>query len=381
MGAKKEKNMEFIDLKRQYQRMKGEIDQALASVVKSGRFILGEPVRRLEEELAGFVGVPEAIGVSSGTDGLLLSLMALDVRPGEEIITTPFTFIATAEVISLLGARVVFADIDPQTYNLDPAAVEEVIRARRARGKLRGIIAVSLFGQCADLDALTEVAEEAGLFLIEDACQSLGATYKGRPSGGITELAVTSFFPAKPLGAYGDGGMIFCRHQGLGARLRALRVHGQRERYRHEEIGLNARLDALQAAVLLVKLKHFPQEIALRQHWAKAYDQRLAKISPVTPPFIAPGNTSVFAQYSIRVPERDALARYLKERGIPTAIHYPVPLHLQPAFASLGYRQGDFPVAEAVSQEILSLPFHPYLTQEEIELVAGAIEDFFALGT
>ncbi len=373
--------MEFIDLRRQYQRMKAEIDQALASVVKSGRFILGEPVRRLEKELAGFVGVPEAIGVSSGTDGLLLSLMALDVRPGEEIITTPFTFIATAEVISLLGARVVFADIDPQTYNLDPAAVEEVVRARRARGKLRGIIAVSLFGQCADLDALTEVAEEAGLFLIEDACQSLGATYKGRPSGGITELAVTSFFPAKPLGAYGDGGMIFCRHRGLGARLRALRVHGQRERYRHEEIGLNARLDALQAAVLLVKLKHFSEEIALRQHWAKAYDQRLAKISPVTPPFIAPGNTSVFAQYSIRVPERDALARYLKERGIPTAIHYPVPLHLQPAFASLGYRQGDFPVAEAVSQEILSLPFHPYLTQEEIELVAGAIEDFFALGT
>ncbi|WP_456432332.1 DegT/DnrJ/EryC1/StrS family aminotransferase [Thermosulfuriphilus sp.] len=370
--------MEFIDLKRQYQRMKVEIDRAVSSVLDSGRFILGEKVRELEERLAAFVEVPEAVGVSSGTDGLLLALMAYDVGPGDEVITTPFTFIATAEVIVLLGARPVFVDIDPRTYNLDPQAVAAAIGARK--GRLKGIIAVSLFGQCADFDALGPLAEEAGIFLIEDACQSLGATYKGRPSGGLTELSVTSFFPAKPLGAYGDGGMIFCRRQDLAERLRALRVHGQRRRYQHAEIGLNARLDALQAAILLVKLAYFEEEILLRQKWARAYEERLADLDPIILPFVAPGNRSVFAQYSIRVPEREALVAYLRNRGIPTAIHYPVPLHLQPAFRDLGYQRGDFPVAEAVSREILSLPFHPYLTEEEVDQVAQAIRDFFALG-
>ncbi len=369
--------MNFIDLNRQYDAYKEEIDAAIFQVVRSGRFVLGEKVRELEDVLAGFVGVDHAVGVSSGTDGLVLGLMAHDVGPGDEVVTTPFTFIATAEAVALVGARPVFADIDPLTYNIDPMFLEDVITQRRRAGaRVRCIIPVGLYGQCADMDEINEVARKEGLFVLEDACQSFGASYRGRMSCALSHAGVTSFFPAKPLGAYGDGGMVFTSDAGLAERLRRLRVHGERSRYDHREIGLNARLDALQAAVLLTKFHHFPGEVRARQEAAEIYRELLSARAPeLVPPFVKEDRTHVYAQYTIRIPKgrRERVTKAMQERGIPYAIHYPVPLHLQPAFSHLGYKPGDLPRAERAAKEVLSLPMHPFIEAAEQEAVVDAV--------
>ncbi len=371
--------MEFIDLKRQYQAYRDEIDRAISQVIRSGRFVLGQEVNRLEEELSSFTGARHAIGVGSGTDALLLSLMAEGVGPGQEVITTPFTFIATAEVILLLGARPVFVDIDPSSFNMDVKRLKALLEMRQGQGKLPvGIVPVSLYGLCADMDEINALASSFGLFVVEDACQSLGATYKGGSSCNLTGLAATSFFPSKPLGCFGDGGMIFTQDRDKKEVLFAMREHGQTARYKHEVLGINGRIDAIQAAVLRVKLRHFPDEIRARQRLANNYSELLYPLkdhvlAPVTPD----GYTSVYAQYTIRIKDglRDEVARYMNSRGIPTAIHYPLPLHLQKVFAHLGYGPGDFPEAEKASEQVLSLPMHAFLQESEQGQVIGALTD------
>lgn len=360
----------FIDLKRQYNKYKPEIDAEIAAVLEGTQFIMGARVEELERTLADYVGVRYGIGVSSGTDALLLGLMAYGVKGGDEVICPPFTFIATAEVISLLGAKPVFVDIDERTYNIDPSLLEEKITERT-----RGIIPVSLYGQAADMDTINSIAERHGLFVIEDGCQSFGATYKGKRSCGLSDIGTTSFFPSKPLGCYGDGGMVFTNHQDIAGRIQSLRIHGQEKRYQHKYIGINGRLDTIQAAVLLAKFRHLEEEIKLREIKGAYYTYGLKDV--VSTPFIDKGNNSVYAQYSIRTDSRDGLSRYLNDKGIPTAIHYPVPLHLQEAFAYLGQREGDFPISERVAKEILSLPMSPFMTQEEQDYVIEKVTKFF----
>ncbi len=367
--------MEFIDLKRQYRRIEKEIGEAIRRVLESSRFILGEEVEAFEEEIARFVGVPYAISCSSGTDALLLALMAVGVHSGDEVIVPAFTFFATAEVVALLGAKPVFVDILPDTYNIDPEKVEEAITSRT-----KAIIAVSLYGQCADFDELLDIADRKGLWLIEDAAQSLGAKYKGRNSCSIAHVSATSFFPAKPLGCYGDGGCVFTADESIAFKIKALRNHGQVERYRHKFIGINGRLDALQAAVLREKLKIFPEEIELRQVVAGRYDV-LLKEKGIEPPVIRNYNFSVYAQYTVKVPNRNAVSRYLQREGIPTAVHYPIPIPYQEAFSHFGYEWGSFPEAERASKEVLSLPFHPYINMEEqIKVVEALAEAVAFLG-
>ncbi len=371
--------MEFIDLKRQYHAYKEDIDRAVSRVIESARFILGEEVSLLEEELAGFTHAGNAVGVSSGTDGLLLALMAMGVGPGKEIITTPFTFVATVEVIALLGARPVFVDIDPATFNMDVEELKRLLEKREGEGNLpAGIIPVSLYGLCADMDAINDLAGRYGLFVVEDACQSLGALYKKRPSCSLSSMAVTSFFPSKPLGCFGDGGMVFTSDEDLAERLKVLRVHGQTRVYQHEFLGINGRLDALQAAILRAKLKHFPGEIETRQEAAARYYRLLSSLERhVLPPSIPEGYRSVFAQYTIRIRGgiRDEVAGFMRSKDIPTAIHYPRPLHLQKAFSFLGYGPEDFPQAERASSEVMSLPMHAFLTENEQEQIVDCLKD------
>ncbi len=378
--------MDFIDLKRQYRRYRDEIDRAVSQVMESAGFILGPKVQELEEKLAAFAGVPRAVGVSSGTDALLLALMAAGVGPGDRVITTPFTFVATAEVLSLLGAEPLFVDIEEGTMNIDPARVEEAALRCEAEGHpAKGIIPVSIFGLCPEMDAINATAQRLSLFVLEDACQSFGATYKGKCSCGLCHMAATSFFPSKPLGAYGDGGMVFCQDPDLADRIRALRCHGERARYNHEWIGMNARLDALQAAVLLVKFAHFPDEIRMRQEAADRYQRLISEagLEGVRLQEIPPHCSSVYAQFTIRIEadregsgqRRDRIARAMADMGIPTAIHYPRPLHLQPAFSYLGLSEGTLPVAERACSEVLSLPMHPFITKQEQEQVIGALTE------
>ena len=369
--------MEFIDLKRQYHAYREEVDQAVFRVIHSCRFILGEEVSLLEKELAHFTGAEYAVGVGSGTDALLMALMASGAGPGCEVITTPFTFIATAEVIALLGARPVFVDIDPHSFNMDVEKLGGLLEERSRRGRLpAGIIPVSLYGLCSDMDEINALASEFGLFVIEDACQSLGAAYKGSMSCSLTQMAAASFFPSKPLGCFGDGGMIFTAEAETAKRLFALREHGQIARYRHEFLGINGRLDALQASVLRVKLRHFPDEIRARRKAAACYSKLLEPFNEhVVVPAIPEGYESVFAQYTVRIRGgvRDEIARFLNDKKIPTAIHYPMPLHLQRAFSYLGYEQGDFPEAEKACHEVLSLPMHAFLEKSEQEEVVDAL--------
>ena len=364
--------MEFIDLKRQYKRIEGEVKEAIERVLNSCRFILGPEVEAFEREIAAFVGVSHAVSCSSGTDALLLSLMAIGVGPGDEVIVPAFSFFATAEVVALLGARPVFVDILPDTYNIDPEAVKRAITE-----KTKAVIAVSLFGQCAELEELLKTANDAGVYLIEDAAQSFGATHRGKKSCSIAHISATSFFPAKPLGCYGDGGCVFTNDDGIAEKLKALRNHGQTARYKHRYIGINGRLDAIQAAILRVKLKIFPQEVELREIAAGRYDALLRE-KGIDPPVVKDYNTSVYAQYTIRVPNRDRVARYLTENGIPVAVHYPIPLPYQEAFSYLGYREGDFPVSEEASRQVLSIPFHPYINIEEQIRVVEALSEAIA---
>ncbi len=328
--------MLFIDLKSQHQLIAADVTARLQAVLDHGQFIMGPEVTELEGALAAFVGVNHCVGVSSGTDALLAAMMALEIGRGDEVITTPFTFIATAEMIALLGARPVFVDIDPATYNIDPRLIENAIT-----GRTRAIMPVSLYGQCADMDAINEIAAAHRLAVIEDAAQSFGATYKQRRSCGLTSIGCTSFFPSKPLGAYGDAGACFTNDDALAARLRDIRNHGQDRRYHHPRLGLNARLDTIQAAVLSAKLSIFPQEVAARARLGARYTRLLndrgAQSSavggaPVLTPFVMETNESVYAQYTIQVEDRDRVIQSLTAQEIPTAVHYPVPLNEQPVF-------------------------------------------------
>ncbi len=357
--------MQFIDLKTQYSRYQSEIDARMQTVFQHGRFIMGPEIAELEAQLAAYAGVPHAITVASGTNSLEIALRALDVGPGDEVITVPFTWISTAESIRLVGATPVFVDICAADFNIDVDQIEAVITPRT-----KAIMPVSLFGQMPDYSRINAIASRHGLSVIEDAAQSFGATRNDRRSGGVTRIASTSFFPAKPLGCYGDGGALFTSDDSLAETMRAIRSHGGLQRHHHPLLGMNGRFDTLQAAVLLAKLPHFDWEVKQRNAFGARYSDRLREVVRV--PEVMPGNTHVYAQYTIRIPERDAVAAVLKEQGIPTAVYYPKCLHEQPVFAACG-RPGDFPVAEQASREVLSLPMHPFLSESDQDAVVAAI--------
>lgn len=357
--------MDFIDLKTQYRQLKPEIDRRIQAVLDHGAYVMGPEVAELEAALAAFTGSRHCITVSSGTDALLIAMMALGIAPGDEVITTPFSFIATAESIALLGARPVFVDIEPRTYNLDPARLESVLSPRT-----RAIMPVSLYGQCADFAAINRIAAAHDLPVIEDAAQSFGARYRGRRSCALSDIGCTSFFPSKPLGCYGDGGACFTDDDALANRMREIRVHGQDRRYHHPVLGLNGRMDTLQCAVLLAKLPAFEDELVAREAAGERYSDLLRAASGrVVTPLITDGSRSVYAQYTVELDDREHARQALESVGIPTAVHYPIPLHLQPAFAALGYGPGSFPVAERAAARVLSLPLHPFLdpmTQQRV---------------
>jgi UDP-2-acetamido-2-deoxy-ribo-hexuluronate aminotransferase len=356
--------MNFIDLKSQYRGIETDIDARIKKVLKHGQYILGPEVKELESKLAEFTGVKHCLGVSSGTDALLIAMMALGVGAGDEIITTPFTFIATGETIALLGAVPVFVDVDPKTYNLDPSRIEAAITP-----KTKAIMPVSLYGQCCDFDAIHTIAAGHNLPVIEDGAQSFGATYKGKMSCSLTTIGCTSFFPSKPLGAYGDGGACFTDNDELAKIMREISVHGQDKRYHHARVGVNGRLDTLQAAVLLAKLNIFAAEIKKRAQIGQRYSELLSCNDIVTP-YIEPYNTSVYAQYTIQVKDREKVQKALVEKKITTAVHYPIPLNKQPAM-----NQGhlSFPVAEHLAGRVISLPMHPYLSQADQDEVVAAV--------
>jgi len=359
--------IDFAKLQYQYQLYKTEIDEAMQAVLDKSNYIMGDEVVQLEDSLQDFTKSKHAITCASGTDALLLAMMVLDIQPGDEIITTPFTFIATAETIAFLKAKPVFVDIDEQTYNIDPLKIEEKITE-----KTKAIIPVSLYGQPADMDAVQAIADKHGLKVIIDGAQSFGSTYKGKTDSSLGDISTTSFFPAKPLGCFGDGGAVFTNDDALAEKMKSLRIHGQAKRYHHQYIGMGGRMDTLQAAVLNVKLKYYAKDLALRQEVAKRYSKALEG-KDITLPYIAKEATSAWAQYSVRVKNRDEVQTKLKQQGIPTAVHYPIPLHLQECFEYLGYSRGDFPIAEQVSNEIMSLPMNPYLEEEEIAYICQKV--------
>jgi UDP-2-acetamido-2-deoxy-ribo-hexuluronate aminotransferase len=363
--------MEFVDLKAQYRHIAARVYARIRKVLEHQRFILGPEVADLEERLAARVGARHCISCASGTDALLLALMALEIGAGDEVITTPFTFFATGEMITLLGARPVFVDVEPVGYNLDPEKIEAAITPQT-----KAILPVSLYGQPAEMDAINAIAGKHGLAVIEDAAQSFGALYKGRHSGNLSTIGCTSFFPSKPLGCYGDGGACFTNDDALAEAMRELRNHGQEGRYRHTRIGINGRLDTLQAAVLLAKLEDFDEELTARGEIAVRYNALMK--DAVYTPRVLPERTSVWAQYTIELDDRSGVEAVLRDAGIPTAVHYPVPLHLQPVYAELaremGWGRGSFPVAERAAERVLSLPMHPYLKPAEIERVVEAVK-------
>ena len=366
--------MQFIDLAAQQKRIRGAIEAGFQKILDHGQYILGPEIKEIEEKLAAYVGMPHAVSVASGTDALLMPLMVEKIGPGDAVFTTTFTFIATAEVIRLLGATPVFVDIDPQTFNIDPAKLEMAIKQTITKKKLapRGIIPVDLFGQPADYQAIQAIADKYKLFVLEDAAQSFGASQQGKKAGALARIGATSFFPAKPLGCYGDGGMIFTDSRDMVDQLLSIRVHGQgTDKYTNVRVGINGRMDSLQAAVLLAKMTIFPEEIELRQEVAARYDRILEGC--VTVPKVLANNRSAWAQYSVLHPRRDDVIKKLRVAGIPTAIYYPIPLHLQQAFAGLGYRAGAFPVAERIAGEIFSLPMHPYLDKDTQEKICQVI--------
>jgi len=355
--------IDFANLQHQYQLYKTEIDEAIHKVLDNSNYIMGNEVKALEENLEKFTGAKHAITCGSGTDALLLAMMALDIQPDDEIITTPFTFIATAETIAFLKAKPVFVDIDEKTYNLDPSKIEAQITS-----KTKAIMPVSLYGQPADMDAIQAIADKHNLKVIVDGAQSFGSTFKGKTDSNLGDIATTSFFPAKPLGCFGDGGAVFTNDDALATKIKQLRVHGQSKRYHHQYIGMGGRMDTIQCAVVDVKLKHYAKDLALRQEVARKYTQALEGKNLILP-FVDNRATSAWAQYSVRVQNRERVQATLKEQGIPSAVHYPMPLHLQECFQYLGYQKGDFPMAELVSDEIMSLPMNPYLTDGEIRYV------------
>ncbi|VFR18643.1 Glutamate--UDP-2-acetamido-2-deoxy-D-ribohex-3-uluronic acid aminotransferase (PLP cofactor) [plant metagenome] len=359
--------IDFIDLKTQQARIKSRIDEGIRKVLEHGQYILGPEVAALEERLADYVGARHCISCANGTDALQIALMAYGIQPGDEVITPGFTYIATAETVALLGGTPVYVDIDPRTYNLDAALLEAAITPRT-----KAIIPVSLYGQCAEFDEINAVAARHGIPVIEDAAQSFGATYKGRASGNLTDVSCTSFFPSKPLGCYGDGGAMFTNDDALATVLRQIARHGQEKRYHHVRVGVNSRLDTMQAAILLAKLDIFEDEIALRNEVAEQYARRLATIPGLGLPEVQPYNRSVWAQYTVQVNDRERLQSGLKERGVPTAVHYPVPLNKQPAVRN---DSAQLPIGDALSDRVMSLPFHPYLDASTLDRVASALSD------
>lgn len=357
----------FINLQAQYQQYKAEIDNEIRDVLETSTYIMGDKVTLLESKLAHFVGVKHAIACGNGTDALLLSLMALDIKNGDEVITSPFTFIATAEMIAFVRAKPVFVDIDEKTYNMDPSKIEAAITPRT-----KAIMPVSIFGQVSDMDKINDIAKRHHLKVIEDAAQSFGALYKNKRSCSLSEIATTSFFPAKPLGCYGDGGAVFTNNDDLARKIRIILNHGQTKKYVHSCIGINGRLDTIQAAVLNVKLKYFEDEIAIRQKIANTYKNNL---KGVTVPFVEDHNLSVWAQYCIRVKDRDDMIKRCNDNGIPTGVYYPIPLHLQEVFYYLGYKKGDFPIAEEVSNDIMAIPMSAFVTKDEQDLIIKVINN------
>jgi len=362
--------MEFIDLKSQQAHIKDDLDKRIAAVLEHGRYIMGPEVIELEEKLADYVGVKHCIASSSGTDTLLIALMALGVGPGDEVITVPYTWISTAEMIALIGAKPVFIDIEEDSWNMDPALLEAAIT-----DKTKAIMPVGIYGQTANMTAINEIAERYNLPVIEDAAQSFGGTHNGKKSCSLSTIGSTSFFPSKPLGCYGDGGALFTDDDELAAKMKQIRVHGQAKKHHHPVLGVNGRLDTIQAAVVLCKLPLFDDEIEKRQHVAEEYNKSISESSAVAVglqlPSVSEGNTSVWAQYTMLSPDRDALREKLSAANIPSVSYYAVPLHLQPVFEYLGHKSGDFPVSERVANEGISLPMNPYLTDAEVAQVTS----------
>jgi len=372
--------MQFIDLKAQQQLIRQKIEDNIKKVLDHGRYIMGPEIGELEEKLAAYVGSKHAMGCASGTDALMLALLALEIGPGDAVFTSPFTFFATGEVIALLGATPVFVDIDPVTFNLDPALLASAIAAVQERGDLepRVIMPVDLFGLPADYDAINRIADEHNLAVVEDAAQAMGGEYQGKMACALGKLGCTSFFPAKPLGGYGDGGMVFCDDDDLDRVLRSLRVHGQGEdKYDNVRLGINGRLDTMQAAVLLAKLELLPGEMKARQEVAARYAELIAASgAALTAPTVPSGYASAWAQYSVLAESQAARGEFLerlKAAGIPSAIYYPKPLHLQTAFAYLGHQAGDFPLSESAGERVFSLPMHPYLAAGDQEKIVAAL--------
>lgn len=361
--------MEFIDLKSQQARIKKDLDANIAKVLAHGQYIMGPEIKELETQLAQYTGSKHCLTVANGTDALLIALMALGVKAGDEVITTPFTFIATGEMIALIGAKPVFVDIDEKTYNIDPAKIEAAITP-----KTKAIMPVSLYGQCADFDAINAIAAKHNLPVIEDAAQSFGATYKGKKSCNLSTIGSTSFFPSKPLGCYGDGGAVFTNDDELAKLMGYIRLHGQDRRYHHPIIGLNGRMDTLQAAIMLPKLAIFPAEVEARAKIGKRYSELLAA-KGIKTPFIEAHNTSVYAQYTVLVNDRESVAKKLQEKGVPTAVHYPIPLNLQPVFGYLNQPKGSFPIAERIAEQVISLPMHPYLSEQDQDTIVAAVAE------
>lgn len=358
-------DMQFIDLVTQQVRIKDKIDAAIQTVLQHGAYILGPEVTELEQKLAEFTGAKHCITVANGTDALQIAQMAFGIGPGDEVITPGFTYIATAETVALLGAKPVYVDVCPKTYNLDPTKLEAAITPNT-----KAIIPVSLYGQCADYDAINAIAAKYNIPVIEDAAQSFGACYKAKRSCNLTTVACTSFFPSKPLGCYGDGGAIFTNDDELALVMRQIARHGQDRRYHHIRVGVNSRLDTLQAAILLPKLEIFSEELELRNQVANMYTRLLNDLGVFTTPFVEEHNASSWAQYTIRVKNRDDVQKKLQEAGIPTAVHYPIPLNKQPAVADSHIQ---LPIGDEIAEDVMSLPMHPYLSEQDLQLVVRAL--------
>lgn len=370
--------VQLLDLATQYRKIKNEVLREVKQVCESQHYILGKNVAALESEIAAYSGAKYAIGVASGTDAILIALMAAGVKAGDKVVTTPFTFFATAGSISRLGAIPVFVDIEPETYNIDPAALEALLK-KSAKG-VKAIIPVHLYGQCADMDRIMKVARKYRIAVIEDAAQSIGAGYKGKRAGAIGDLGCLSFYPTKNLGCFGDGGMVTTNSAKLADRVKMLRVHGSRVRYYHDEVGANSRLDEIQAAILRIKLKRLDSWSAGREKNAKRYDSLFAKANikgVLDTPKISEGCVSVYNQYVIRVKKRDELRAYLSAAGIGSEVYYPLPLHLQKCFKGLGYKKGAFPVSEKAAKEVLALPIYPELSPAAIKHVVETIAGFY----
>ncbi len=364
-------NIDFANLQLQYQKYKVDIDQKIQSILKKSNYILGAEIQELEKNLKNFTGVTNAVTCSSGTDALLLAMMAMDIQPGDEIITTPFTWVSTSETISFLKAKPVFVDIEPDTFNIDTNLIEAAITQNT-----RAIMPVSLFGQPANMDYIQNIANEHNLKVIIDGAQSFGSTYKNKTDSNLGDISITSFFPSKPLGCYGDGGAVFTNNDVYAEKIKMLRVHGQNKRNYHKYIGIGGRMDTIQAAILLAKLKYFPKELKDRQIVADQYTSGLSDI--LQTPIIKPNRSSVWAQYTVRVNNRDNIQDKLKKKGIPTSVFYPVSLHLQECFKFLNYKQGDFPISEKACNEVISLPMNPFLTYDQINYIIVKIKEYIS---